>query len=209
MKVVEHDSPWKHFELFDMFPRDRITAARATVPIAGDYRYDNDCERRKETTELRESLSDDCNYLLDRLTSREIVARLSEILGIELTPDFSRRCAGIQAMYPGGHLGVHLDAALHPGGLERRANLILYLDNLHYKSGGGLQLCDPGGSVIKTLYPKAGDAVLWPCSDISYHGVQKLASDGPMRYSVAAFYLGERRPTATRERALFIPNRGA
>ena len=209
MKVTEHDYPWRHFEIEGLFLMENIKNARMTVPLVGDYQYDNDCERRKQTTELRDHLSNDCNFLLDSLTSREMVDKLSAITGIPLEPDFTRRCAGIQLMFPGGYLNTHLDAALHPNGLERRANLILYLDNVSHRSGGGLQLCLPNGEAVKTIYPAAGTAILWPCEDYSYHGVEQVSLTSGVRYSAAAFYLGPRRPGVTRERSLFIPNRGA
>jgi hypothetical protein len=159
--------------------------------------------------EDRQSLSPDCNALLDELNSWQTVQYLSQLTGVSpLQADHQRRGAGIHAMFPGGWLSTHLDYAVHPSGLERRVNAIVFLDNSNPRYGGGLQLCDPAGEPKTTLYPAAGDTVVWECSDLSYHGVEPLSLESPMRYTAASYYLGHCRPGATRQKALFLPHRG-
>ncbi len=209
MEAREYNSPFKHWVVRGLVPEELLQSAITSVPVSGPWiTYSNALEFNKWTMEDKTGLSSSCNALLDLLASEVMVSQLSQLTGVDpLFADPTRRCAGLQLMFPDGYLATHLDAALHPSGKERRVNLVLFLNNTNPAQGGGLQLCDPMGKPISVHYPMAGEAVVWCCDDLAYHGVEPLAHDAKPRYTVASFYLGDKRPNATRQRALFLPNR--
>ncbi len=143
--------------------------------------------------------------LMDALRAPSLVADLSDLVGVKLrAPEKVSRGGGLHLMFPGGRLAPHVDYALHPCGLERRVNLILFLDTWHL--GGELVLgCDRETWVWH--HPVAGTAVVWECGDDTFHGVNPLLPRTPPRVTAAAYYLAEPRPGCTRTRALFLPPR--
>jgi hypothetical protein len=202
VEVTEFKTPFRHWLVRGAVPPE-VAAVRGGLPAAGWIRYDNELERGKWAIEDRRWLGAGWRDLLSHLESLDL--SFTGIPGIRPDPD--RRGAGLHLMLPGGWLQTHLDYALHPCGLERRANLIYFPDRIDPGFGGGLQLCDPLGVPVKTLYPDDGEAVVWECGDETYHAVEPLAADGPPRVTAAAYYLAAPRPNCTRRRALFLPRR--
>lgn len=165
-------------------------------------RYENDCEKHKWT--LERNLPTVWNQLLEYIESLP----LDSLTGIaDLKRDSSRRGAGLHVTMPGGFLAPHLDYALHPNGLERRANLILFLDDEPSEDGGALQLCDPFGKPLRTYYGLENRAIVFECGENSYHGVSRLAPTAKPRITAAAYYLAPPRPGVSRRRAMFLPPR--
>jgi hypothetical protein len=209
VEVTEFSNPFRHWVLPRPVPVRLLQDARFSVPAADRpewVRYDNELERRKWTMEDRDAMGAGWSTLLERLDG--LAADLSALTGVAgLRADPSRRGAGLHLMFPGAALACHVDYALAPCGLERRVNLILFVDGADSKGGGGLQLCDPLGQPAKTLHPHAGVAVVWECGDETYHAVEPLAADSPPRVTAAAYYLAAPRPNCTRRRALFLPRR--
>jgi hypothetical protein len=173
----------------------------ADVPAANHpdwIRYNNDNER-KWAFERFASMPRSWQSLLIEIQKTEEV---SQLLGVELqSPEQVSRGGGIHLMFGGGVLGSHLDYALHPSGLERRANLILFLDDVLF-DGGALILGDN-----KRVQPMAGEAVVWECGDNTFHGVERLHKSGLPRLTAACYFLAPPRPNTTRTRALFTPQR--
>lgn len=209
MNIEERTTPWRHFVIQDIVPPDLIAAARSSVPSADDrhwVRYNNDHEQ-KWAYENYLTMPQYWKQLMVALTAPHVTKRLGELIGEPgLQPDGGWRGGGLHLMFGGGRLACHLDAALHPSGLERRANLILYLDTVRATHGGGLVLGDSDGKGA-VLHPEAGQAVAWECGDHTFHEVLPLHKDAPPRLSAAAYFLSPPRPNATRRRALFCPVR--
>lgn len=184
-----------------------IAAARNALPAVDDpgwIRYRNALED-KWAYESYPDMPCPWAELMDDLRDPELIATVSQLVGARLqAPDAVSRGGGLHLMFPGGYLGPHVDYALHPSGLERRANLVLFLDDCDPLLGGGLRLGDPAR---KTIYPRAGEAVVWECGDDTIHGVEPLHPLAPPRVTAAAYYLAEPRPGCTRRRALFLPPR--
>ncbi len=176
-----------------------IDHALASVPRVTHpnwIRYENDSELHKWTME--KGLPDPWDELLEALAAIPVDA-ITGITGLRC--DLARRGAGCHVMLPGGYLAPHLDYALHPSGLERRANLILFLN------GGTLDLCDLHGNVAKAVDASAGTAVIFECGETSYHGVSRLAKTASPRVTAASYYLANPRPGTIRRRATFLPTR--
>lgn len=208
MEVTKFNEPFPHFIFRGVIPGNLIDDALARIPNvhAPWIRYENELEYHKWTLEDPTKLPVAWVILLDELRKTRFINLLEKYTHIPVLQANSRG-GGLHAMFPGGYLQTHLDYALHPSGLERRASLILSLNDMSPIFGGATQLCDSNGSVLKKIYLQRNEALVWPCSDISYHGVEPLTKDSPVRYTAASYYLGPARENTTRTRALFIPKR--
>lgn len=214
MTITGSQEPFQHWILQDLFPAEDVAGVyqEAVGLPDGDHwaRYTNDCEAGKRACRSLSKLGAATNRLFDWLLSPRFVKMVEEWTGVgSLQADPTLHGAGIHVTDPGGWLNTHLDYELHPTlGLERRVNLVLFL-NPEWREdwGGAFLLCDPTGSVQKKVLPNAGRALLWESSNLTYHGVEKTAPDAPPRVTVACYYLAPPRPGASRKRALFIPHR--
>jgi len=172
--------------------------------------YSNDLEYNKRTTRDFANMPSQLYDLYRELTSDETILEWKTRTGIShLENDYTLHGGGFHVTYPQGHLCTHLDYAKHPLNTtkERRLNIIVFLNEWKKEWGGALQLCLPSGRVVKEIYPERGKLVAFETSDESYHGVSPVT--GPIaRASFAIYYLSNIRQGVTRERALFIPNRG-
>lgn len=214
MEITKSEVPFRHWvvdEFIDPTRMDVENAYHEVPPLgwSGWTWYGNDCEMNKLTAE---SLPGHNIALMHRLIA-EATEWISDLVGVPgLTLDGTMYGAGVHVMAPNGHLNCHLDYALapHAPGLERRANLILFLNPAWREEwGGALELYDDAArKVITRVYPRCNRAVIWESSDLAYHGVERVASHAPPRVTAASYYLAPARPGATRKRALFVPNRG-
>lgn len=217
MRVIEQgDCPFRWWRLETGIDADQVRGAVANIPPAdwpGWVRYSNEIEQKKRTTRDLGSQHYAINSLSSQINSSIMAWNLGRIAGIEsCMPDIDLHGAGLHITDPGGWLQVHVDYELHPRvkGWERRLNLILWL-NSEWKPqwGGALLLCNENGVTVREFYPKAGEAVLFEAGPASYHGAMQTTLDAPPRVTLAAYYLAPARTTATRRRALFMPNRDA
>lgn len=186
-----------------------ISAAKSAVPPLYDpnwIKYNN-CLEKKWTMENRDHLPDVWLTLLAAMESDKVIDILEHLFCTRLMADPNRRGAGLHYMMPGGFLQTHIDYDLHPSGMERYCNLILYLDDAGSENGGATEFCN-GMGVCKCYHvPKAGEGVLWKCGDDTFHGVGRVKNDSPPRVSAACYFLAPPRYGLKRPRALFIPPR--
>ena len=109
-----------------------------------------------------------------------------------------------------GKLDVHIDYSLHPElKLERRINLILYLNSDWDESyGGGLELWNKDMTqCVKSIEPKFNRAVIFNTTDISYHGHPSplMCPEDKCRKSLAWYYLTKPQENVSqRYRAKFV-----
>lgn len=151
------------------------------------------------------------------LNSPGFVEEVSKLCGDELFADPGLHGGGWHSHGPGGKLNMHLDYSIHPKiGLERRLNLILYIQPAWKPEwGGALGLWEhdternqPGALVaeIPCLFNRA---VFFDTSQNSWHGLPDPVScplETP-RNSLAVYYLCRPRQAASdRGRALFAPH---
>lgn len=204
MEITAFDEPFRHWHLKDVLDGELLDLALADLPDVchPDWiRYENDAEQHKWTMER--GLPNSWNELLDALARVDL-----EFTGVpRLRCDLVRRGAGLHVTFPNGVLAPHLDYALHPSGLERRLNLIYFCEDSEPDDGGKLGLYDPSGHVVKEIDAQANEAVVFECSDISYHGVSRLAKGAKPRVTAASYYLTDPRPGCVRRRATFLPIR--
>lgn len=173
--------------------------------------YDNDTEHRKKTARRVESMEPAIRDAINRLRHPTTVKIMTEATGIEgLEDDPTMHGGGLHYSAKNSFLQAHVDYERHPTipDRERRLNLILFLHCRWEPSWGGkLQLCDMHGKPRFKINPTPGMLVAFECGPSSMHSVQVINSDEAHRLSCAIYYLAPARPTATRTRALFVPNR--
>ena len=150
------------------------------------------------------------------LSSAEFVAKMSALVGEPLYSDPGLNGGGWHTHRPGGKLNTHLDYSIHPKlGLERRVNLIVYLQPKWQETWGGAlglwaanESGDGPGELVKQVPCLFNSAVIFDTSQNSWHGLPEpvRSPEGICRNSMATYYLSEPRANAAeRGRALFAP----
>jgi len=138
--------------------------------------------------------------LLYHLNSATFLQFLSAVTGIDnLIPDPSFEGGGLHQIVPGGKLGVHTDFNKHRDfGLDRRLNLLLYLNkNWKEEYGGHLQLWDKEMTHCEAkVLPIFNRVMIFGTNDFTYHGhPDPLQSpEGMTRKSLALYYFSNGRP---------------
>ncbi len=148
---------------------------------------------------------------LKALNDSAFCSELTKLTGIKgLVGDDGLHGGGMHCIKTGGKLDVHIDYRLHPNlGLERRLNLIVYL-NKDWKDeyGGNLELWSADmAHCEQRIAPYFNRAVIFATEDTSYHGHPDPLTCPPetSRKSIALYYLSEPRENATeRYRARFV-----
>ena len=115
----------------------------------------------------------------------------------------------------GGKLNTHLDYSIHPKlGLQRKLNLIVYLNSRWKENwGGSLGLWGnksnkKPGRLIKTVAPKFNRAILFDTTQNSWHGLPDpiKCPKNEFRKSLAIYYLCKKTSNISkRGKALFSP----
>lgn len=115
----------------------------------------------------------------------------------------------------GGKLNTHLDYSIHPKlGLQRKLNIIIYLNSNWKKSWGGElgfwenNTKEKPGKLVKKIEPKFNRAVLFDTTQNSWHGLPNpvLSPEGELRKSLAIYYLCHPSENSDkRGKALYVP----
>lgn len=121
--------------------------------------------------------------LIYRLNQDPFVTNLGMMFGIKgLMPDPYLQMrgelygAGIHQIETDGFLGIHCDYTVHPTGLARRLNLLLYLnDNWDPNWGGNIELWsvdeeNKKAECFLNMPPMINNCVIFATSETSYHG---------------------------------------
>jgi Rps23 Pro-64 3,4-dihydroxylase Tpa1-like proline 4-hydroxylase len=156
--------------------------------------------------------------LLNFLNSAAFTAEVAKLCGGELYSDPGLHGGGWHSHGPGGKLNMHLDYSIHPKtGLERRMNLILYVQpEWQTKWGGALGFWEHDeangkpGALVKEIDCLFNRAVIFDTAQNSWHGLPDPVGcpvETP-RNSIAVYYLcPPRQQAAERGRALFAPTK--
>ncbi len=171
--------------------------------------YLNDCEFLKRTCRDANVLNDAWVTLLDWLNaqSSELGKRF---VGEPLQSDPTLHGAGLHVVDPGGRLQSHLDGRIHPHtGLERRLNVVLFLNPVWLERwGGALEFYgDDGETVVHRVFPAFNRAVFFEPNEGCYHGVQRVATHAEPRITAAVNYFATASYGVCRKRSLFVPRR--
>ncbi|MDP3327217.1 2OG-Fe(II) oxygenase [Parvibaculum sp.] len=149
---------------------------------------------RRGDDDLKELLFDDAaRQVLAELNSGPFLRFLELLTGIKgLIGDPYLAEGGFHCSEDGGYLDIHADFSHHDAlGLERRLNLIIYLNEGWLPEyGGALSLYDLDLNPVASFLPVANRAAIFETSDTSYHGhpePMKLPA-GVYRRSIALYY---------------------
>jgi hypothetical protein len=136
---------------------------------------------------------------------------LSELVGFELLPDpwftegplLPRVGGGLHEIWPGGLLKIHVDFDAHPTGLQRAANLLIYLnEDWQDEWGGELEL--HGNDGVVRVMPRGGTAAFFVTDGRSWHGHPRplACPEGRTRRSLALYYY--RQPVGAMKRTTTV-----
>lgn len=133
-------------------------------------------------------------HAIRMFNSSYFLKAMSESLGIpKLIPDPYFSGGGLNVTVRGGLLDVHVDGNYHDAsGLNRRVNLILYLNPGWEKSWGGeFGIYDnTGDKCIKEVAPLFNRLVIFDTHDKSFHGLPNPLNfpEGKARKSIILYY---------------------
>lgn len=188
--------PFPHAVMDGFLPTDVLDAVLSEFPGPGDIEWWKfaDARERKLATIDERSMGPVTRLLLWELNSAPVLDFLRDLTGIEgLVPDPHYFGGGLHQIEPGGYLKVHADFNRHPvTGLERRLNLLVYLNKQWQPGyGGALELWDRDmGACRRAIEPVFNRCVVFSTDEHSYHGHPEplTCPPGMTRKSLALYY---------------------
>ena len=196
--------PFPHIVLDDLFDPELLACIDEEFPEPD--RQDDWLTFRKDNEWLKNATAADrqipflTRHFLYALNSRTFIAWLEELTGIKgLIADTEFFGGGLHATLPGGRLEVHADFNKHlRNGLDRRLNLLLYLNRDWSQDwGGDLELWDAELKACRRLLaPVFNRMVIFSTTDFSFHGHPEplRCPEGRIRKSIALYYFSRGRP---------------
>jgi 2OG-Fe(II) oxygenase superfamily len=194
--------PFPHVVIDDFLPEAVAQRILDEFPSPGAddwYRFQRGTERKLQSTaEL--GLGPVTRQVLNQFNSSAVIDFLETLTGIEhLVPDPHYWGGGLHQIERGGFLKVHADFNHHSRlDLERRLNLLLYLNrDWHDEWGGHLELWDTDmTAVVERIAPIFNRCVVFSTTSFAYHGHPDplQCPDGVTRKSMALYYYTKDRP---------------
>lgn len=196
--LIENESPFQHWVGDNFLPPETVRAINKQWPKHADPRWHRERGKaaHKGSILFPKTLPEIANAVAEYLYSPESIERLSSITGIDLLPDpwfktgpeMPRLGGGLHEIESGGYLKMHVDFTLHPAGVERALNLLIYL-NEDWDEGWGGALELHGESITK-ITPVGGRVAIFPTHDQSWHGHPDplTCPDHRARRSLAIYY---------------------
>jgi Rps23 Pro-64 3,4-dihydroxylase Tpa1-like proline 4-hydroxylase len=194
--------PYPHIVLDDFFDPELVDGILDEFPKPDAIRW----QRFDNANEIKLASAADVSFgpltrlFLYHLNSITFLEFLSQITGIaNLIPDPQFDGGGLHQIVRGGKLGVHADFNKHAAyGLDRRLNLLLYLNkNWREEYGGHLQLWDRDMTRCDAkVLPLFNRVMIFSTTDFTYHGHPDPLNcpEGMTRKSLALYYFTNGRP---------------
>lgn len=194
--------PYPHVVLDNFFNPGVLDLVLAEFPQPGQIRWErfDNAQEIKLASAKETSFGPVTRLLLYHLNSMTFLDFLSGVTGIDnLISDPSFDGGGLHQIVPGGKLGIHADFNKHPKyGLDRRLNLLLYLNkDWREEYGGHLELWDRNMTRCEAkVLPLFNRVMIFGTTDFTYHGhPDPLRSpEGMTRKSLALYYFSNGRP---------------
>ena len=181
------------------------------------YKYNNAIEVKK-TCNNWNVFPKTTYQIFDYLNSSDFINLLRSVIfkNKKLYSDVGLNGGGWHIHKRGGKLNTHLDYSIHPKlGLQRKLNIIIYLNSNWKKEwGGNLGLWSnespkKPGNLVKQIFPKFNRAILFDTTQNSWHGLPNplKCPKNEFRKSIAVYYLCEAsNKIDKRGKALFAPS---
>jgi hypothetical protein len=194
--------PYPHIvfdNFFDPVLLDQVLA-EFPKPDAIKWQSFDNAEEIKLASAAEASFGCTTRLLLYHLNSITFLEFLSGVTGIKnLISDPRFEGGGLHQIVAGGKLGVHADFNRHPDfGLDRRLNLLLYLNkDWREDYGGHLQLWNRDMSRCEAkVLPIFNRVMIFGTTDFTYHGHPDplMCPVGMTRKSLALYYFSNGRP---------------
>jgi hypothetical protein len=202
-----HDSyvaakPYPHVIFDNFFDPNLLDSILGEFPKPGEIPWQkfDTVHEVKLASASEASFGPATRLLLYHLNSATFLHFLSTVTGIDnLIPDPRFDGGGLHQIVPGGKLAIHADFNKHRNfGLDRRLNLLLYLNkNWREEYGGHLQLWDRDMKRCEAkVLPVFNRVMVFGTTDFTYHGhPEPLRSpEGVTRKSLALYYFSNGRP---------------
>ena len=194
--------PFPHIVFDNFFAPSLLDVILEEFPKPDEIRwqsFDNPQEI-KLASATEASFGPATRLLLYHLNSATFLQFLSTVTGIDnLIPDPHFEGGGLHQIVRAGKLGIHVDFNKHRSfGLDRRLNLLLYLNkDWREDYGGHLQLWDRDMTRCEAkVLPVFNRMMIFGTTDFTYHGhPDPLQSPAGMtRKSLALYYFTNGRP---------------
>jgi len=194
--------PYPHIVLDDFFDPEIVNGILDEFPKPDAIRW----QRFDNENEVKLASAADASFgpmtrlFLYHLNSITFLEFLSRVTGIDnLIPDPQFEGGGLHQIVRGGKLGIHADFNKHRAyGLDRRLNLLLYLNkNWREEYGGHLQLWDRNMTRCEAkVAPLFNRVMIFSTTDFTYHGHPDplQCPEGVTRKSLALYYFTNGRP---------------
>jgi len=194
--------PYPHIVFDNFFDPSLLELILTEFPKPGEIRWQSfdNAQEIKLASASEASFGPATRLLLYHLNSFTFLEFLSAVTGIEnLISDPRFDGGGLHQIVRGGKLGVHADFNKHGSfGLDRRLNLLLYLNkNWREEYGGHLELWDRGMTACEAkVLPVFNRMMIFGTTDFTYHGHPNplQCPEDMTRKSLALYYFSNGRP---------------
>jgi len=191
--------PFKHIILDNALNENFIEKVYTAFPSLDENCWEHTdnpgIEVKSRTTWKSEfDIPDKLSDAIRIFNSAPILKAMSEVLSIpKLLPDPYYSGGGLNVTRSGGLLDVHVDGNYHDAsGLNRRVNILLYLNKGWKKKWGGQfgLYNEDGKELVKEVEPIFNRMVIFDTHDKSFHGLPRpiTCPDNEMRRSILLYY---------------------
>lgn len=211
-REYRENRPYPHIGIDNFFDKAVIETLISeypdpSYPSWNRASFDPQFEEAKLSLDRIEEFPPNIRNFVEALNSPIFLTFLEHLVGIDgLIPDPYLVGGGLHMTPRGGRLGIHADFNLHKKlGLDRRLNLLLYLnENWQAAWGGEFELWDKDVKTkVKSYLPTVNRMVVFSTTDVSFHGHPDplTCPKGHYRKSIALYYYTNGRPPAERSDA--------
>lgn len=212
-QVYELSTTFRKTEPFNYVVLDNFLDEKDALELALEFPefesdiwfdYNNPLEIKKASNNWN-SFKPKTYQFFQKVLSSDFANKLSTILDCNLIPDIGLHGGGFHTHKSGGKLNPHLDYSIHPKlGLQRRANLILYINpNWKPEYGGSFGIWEHDnktgrpGNLVNQVDCVFNRAVIFDTTQNSWHGIcNEINAEGQTRNSLATYYLAEPKSNA-------------
>ena len=200
--IYSHAVPFPHIVFKNFLNEDLLNEVLAEFPeLEGkNIRKFNNVREKKLSAQGEQKFGESTKELLHYLNSEPFLEFLQKLTGIKelLLPDPYFEGGGLHEVKPGGLLKIHADFNRNKAKLDRRLNVLIYLNKDWKESyGGELELWNKDMTKCEEkILPAFNSLVIFSTTDFSYHGHPTPLTCPPdrSRRSLALYYYTNGRP---------------
>ncbi len=200
--------PFQHAVIDNFLSEGLAKAAMDSFPPLSDPSWDHSNDKgievKSRTTWKSEfDVPENIIDVIRIANSSLILEAMSDLLKIpKLMPDPYFSGGGLNVSETNGQLDVHVDGNYHDAsGLNRRVNILIYLNPKWQESWGGEFgiYSNDGSKLVKSIPPLFNRCVIFDSHDKSYHGLPnpiKFPKSDPRKSIILYYYTVAKRPNS-------------